>query len=273
MAGKSCFVIGPIGSDESEFRVHADWLYHGIIVPAFDEHFKEFQVERADKIATPGMVSSQIINRLHDAELVIADMSFHNANAFYEMSIRHKVGKPIIHMIRKGELIPFDVIPHRAIPFSTATFDDLVKAKMLLVPAIRASLEPGFDPDNPITHARGRLELEKTASSAERVMMTRLEATESRLAALETASNALAGVVSHQYVVQVQTIEPGPQAYDELVRSVRLAIPGADIKILGADQYEVTFRSTKQGAQRTFKRFQDMSVVLHATILNTDIFN
>lgn len=272
MAGKSCFVIGPIGSEESEFRVHADWLYHGIILPVFDEHFKDFQVERADKIATPGMVNSQIINRLHDAELVIADLSFHNANAFYEMSIRHKVGKPIIHMIRKGEAIPFDVIPHRAIPFSVATFDDHLKAKALLLPAITASLEPDFEPDNPITHARGRLELEKNASSSERVMLTRLEATESRLAVLETGGNALAGVVSHQYAVQVQTIEPGPQAYGELVQSVRLAIPGAAIKILGTDQYAISFRSTKQGAQRTFKQIQDMSVVLSAYFLEVDIF-
>jgi hypothetical protein len=58
-------------------------------------------VERADKITTPGMITSQIINRLHDVELVIADLTFHNANAFYETSIRHKVAKPIIHMIRQ----------------------------------------------------------------------------------------------------------------------------------------------------------------------------
>ena len=271
MAGKSCFVIGPIGSEDSDFRVHADWLYHGIIVPVFDFHFKDFQVERADKIATPGMVSSQIINRLHDADLVIADMSFHNANAFYEMSIRHKVGLPIIHMIRKGELIPFDVIPHRALPFSTATFDDLTKAKDLLLPAITASLEPGFEPDNPITHARGRLELEKHASSGERVIMTRLEATESRLAALETGGNALGGVVSRQYTIRVHTIEPGPQAYEELLASVRRAVPRAVISMEDRDKYTITFPSTKRGAQRIFEQIKDMSVVLDAAFI--DIFD
>jgi hypothetical protein len=109
-----CFVIGPIGDEDSQERIHADWLLAGIIVPVFEKNFPDWVVERADRIPTPGMVSSQIINRLHDVELVIADLSFHNANAFYEMSIRHKVGKPIIHVIRKGEKIPFDVIPHRS---------------------------------------------------------------------------------------------------------------------------------------------------------------
>lgn len=107
---KHCFVIGPIGDEASPERIHADWLYKGIILPVFNnKDYPDWVVDRADTIATPGMISSQIINRLHDVALVIADLSFHNANAFYEMSIRHKVGKPIIHMIRKGEKIPFDV--------------------------------------------------------------------------------------------------------------------------------------------------------------------
>ena len=161
---KRCFVIGPIGAEDSENRIHADWLYSGIIEPVFAEHFTDFIVERADKIPTPGMVSSQIINRLYEVELVIADLSFHNANAFYEMAIRHNVGKPIIHMIRKNETIPFDVIPHRAIPFLVARAGDLDDAKVKLLPAIREAIQPGFKPDNPIMHALGQLQLQKTAS-------------------------------------------------------------------------------------------------------------
>jgi hypothetical protein len=63
---KRCFVIGPIGAEDSENRIHADWLYSGIIEPVFAEHLTDFIVERADKIPTPGMVSSQIINRLNE---------------------------------------------------------------------------------------------------------------------------------------------------------------------------------------------------------------
>jgi hypothetical protein len=60
---KTCFVVGPIGASGSDIRTHADWLLHGIIEPVFDEHFPEVEVERADKITSPGMIDSQVISR------------------------------------------------------------------------------------------------------------------------------------------------------------------------------------------------------------------
>jgi hypothetical protein len=182
---KQCFVIGPVGDEGSEFRIHADWLLKGIIFPVFRDHFGDFVVERSDKIAEPGMVNSQIINRLHEAELVIADLSFHNANAFYEMAIRHKVGKPIIHMIRKGERIPFDVTPHRAILFSHLHPDDHEHAREELRDAVAIAIVPDFKPENPVTHARGRLELERHATPEMKVLANEMEAMQRRLADLE----------------------------------------------------------------------------------------
>lgn len=190
---RQCFVIGPIGDEESDERLHADWLYQGIICPTFQNDFPDWTVERADKISTPGMVSSQIINRLHDVELVIADLSFHNANAFYEMSIRHQVGRPIIHMIRKAEKIPFDVIPHRAIPFSHARPDDLEEARKQLKLSIAEAVKPGFKPDNPISHARGKLKLEQTATPEMKVLVDELATMRARLDRVETAIHSHAG--------------------------------------------------------------------------------
>jgi len=182
---KHCFVIGPISDDASPERIHADWLLKGIILPVFQKDFPDWKVERADMIATPGMISSQIINRLHDVGLVIADLSFHNANAFYEMSIRHKVGKPIIHLIRKGEKIPFDVSLHRAIPFVYAHPDDLEEARERLGAAVAEAIKPGFEPDNPIMHARGRLELEQKATPEMKVLSDEIETLRARLDRLE----------------------------------------------------------------------------------------
>ena len=104
-----CFVIGPIGEVETDFRLHADWLLKGIIRPVFNQHFPKFKVERADEIKAAGNISSQIITRLTKAKLVIADMSLHNANAFYEeLAARHSVRLPTIHMILKGWNIVMD---------------------------------------------------------------------------------------------------------------------------------------------------------------------
>jgi len=185
-----CFVIGPIGAEGSPERTHADWLLQGIIHPVFEKDFPGWKVERADKITAPGMVSSQIITRLHDVALVIADLSFHNPNAFYEMSIRHSVGNQIIHMIRKGDNIPFDVIPHRAISFFHSHPDDHQEARKLLSAAVAEAIKPGFKPDNPIMHARGRLEFERKATPEMQVLSDELATLRARLERVETLATA-----------------------------------------------------------------------------------
>ncbi len=127
-AKKLCFIVGPIGPEGSEIRVHADWLLKGIIRPVMTG-YPEFQVKRADHDARPGLIDVQMINDLIDAELVIADLSLLNPNAFYEIGIRHMTGKPIIHMQLAIEGIPFDVAGYRAIKFARTQVDDIEKAK------------------------------------------------------------------------------------------------------------------------------------------------
>jgi hypothetical protein len=180
-----CFVIGPIGDAGSDERRHADWLLDGIIAPMFAEHFPDFKLERADKIGTPGMITSQIITRLIDAPLVVADMSFHNANAFYELAIRHMLGLPTIHMIIKGWKIPFDVAPHRAIVCARDDYRELVEAQKELKLAIDEAMKPGFQVENPVTHARGRLKLDRHASPEMKVVMDAIDSFASRLSKIE----------------------------------------------------------------------------------------
>jgi hypothetical protein len=80
---KLCFVIGPIGDPGTDERSHADWLFDGIIKPVFAEHFRDkFEVPvRADQIVAPGSINTQVIARLFEVPLAIADLSLHNANA------------------------------------------------------------------------------------------------------------------------------------------------------------------------------------------------
>jgi hypothetical protein len=182
---KLCFVIGPIGEVGTEKRRHADWLLKGIIKPVFKAHFQDFNVERADEIVAPGSINAQVINRLFDAPLVIADMSLENANAFYELAIRHMKRLPTIHMIQAGEEIPFDVAPYRAVKFSYADPNEIEKAQAELKSTVEEVIKPGFVIENPITHARGIIELQEHATAPERVFIERLEAIESRIANLE----------------------------------------------------------------------------------------
>jgi hypothetical protein len=182
-----CFVIGPIGDEGTETRLHADWVLQGIIQPIFKKHFNEYQVERADQIVAPGSINSQVINRLLDAPLVIADMSFHNANAFYELAIRHMVQLPTIHMIRVGDKIPFDVAPYRAIPFSYASPDALEQAKRDLKSAVEHVIAPNFVVDNPVTHARGVVELREHATPEQQLLLQQIESILARLDGVESS--------------------------------------------------------------------------------------
>jgi hypothetical protein len=182
---KLCFVIGPIGENGSGLRQQADWVLSGIIKPVFVENFPDFKVQRSDEIAAPGNINSQVITRLISAKLVVADMSFHNANAFYELAIRHAAQLPAIHMIRKDWNIPFDVAGLRAIQFSIQKYDDLEEARKALRDAVAEVQRPHFQVENPVTHVKGMIELQKHATPAERLLADELEAIRGRMERLE----------------------------------------------------------------------------------------
>jgi hypothetical protein len=61
---KMCFVVGPIGNEESEERIHADWLLEGIIAPVLAK-FSKFIIERADKDPRPGLIEVDARGRSH----------------------------------------------------------------------------------------------------------------------------------------------------------------------------------------------------------------
>jgi hypothetical protein len=81
-----CFYITPIGEEGSEARSHADLFLGSTIEPALEEF--DLRVIRADKIGAAGMISRQVIEHIMRARLVIADLSFHNPNVFYELALR-----------------------------------------------------------------------------------------------------------------------------------------------------------------------------------------
>ncbi|MBB3946022.1 hypothetical protein GGQ73_001968 [Rhizobium skierniewicense] len=173
---KTCFVVGPIGASSTPTRTHADWLLNGIIKPTFSDHFSDFEVIRSDTISSPGMIDTQMITHLLEAELVIVDMSLLNANAFYEMGIRHMVAKPVIHMFLEGTEIPFDVKPYRAIPFQLQEHFHLFDAQKRLASAVSYAVGLDYVSENPVTKAKGFQQFEQAATPADRLMLHEMEA-------------------------------------------------------------------------------------------------
>ncbi len=119
-----CFYVTPIGAPGSEQRDHADLFLSHIVEPALLE--SGLKVVRADHIGKPGMITAQVIEHVVRSKLVIADLSFHNPNVFYELSLRHACRLPTVQVIRAVDPIPFDLEQFRTIRIDTATIYTLV---------------------------------------------------------------------------------------------------------------------------------------------------
>lgn len=250
---KHCFVVGPIGDDESDDRTHADWLLEDIIQPVFEGHFPDFDVSRSDTISDPGRIDTQIIDALLNVDLVVADLSTLNPNAFYEIGIRHTIQKPIIHMHLEGQRIPFDIASFRSIKFSRKRPRDIRAARDALKIAVMAVLAPGYHVDNPVTFSRGKIEFEKTATPGDLVILDELEAIKRRMSELESYA--------------VSTIPRRAPAEHPLPQAgwIRLALSFA--QGTGPDQIQSFVHST---VQAVFPSLHKATIEPERTVLTVD---
>ncbi|MCZ7381468.1 MAG: hypothetical protein O8C64_07880 [Candidatus Methanoperedens sp.] len=147
---KTCFVIAPIGDDGTPKRRRSDKVLNHIIAPAAKEC--GYEAIRADKISKPGIITSHVIQHLIDDPLVIADLSEANPNVFYELAIRHFIGKPIVQIIQTRESIPFNVFPISTIKFDLRDLDSVEKCKNDIISYIHSIEDNPSIGDNPITN-------------------------------------------------------------------------------------------------------------------------
>jgi len=150
---KICFYITPIGEDDSEERRHSDFLMEYIIKPALKEF--DLTVVRADQMGKPGMIGKQVIEHILKARLVIADLSFHNPNVFYELSLRHATRLPTVQLKRTVDKLPFDLNQYRTITIETRDPYTLVPKIQTytaeVANQVRRALEDSESGDNPIS--------------------------------------------------------------------------------------------------------------------------
>jgi hypothetical protein len=110
---KTCFVIGPIGEPLTDAYNRALAMLENVIAPAIAP--LGYLLLRGDQIDTSGILHLQIAAQLIQADLVVADLTGANPNVYYELGIRHTLGKPCIQLLPIGERLPFDVAPMRTI--------------------------------------------------------------------------------------------------------------------------------------------------------------
>lgn len=174
---KRCFVVGPIGEEESPTRKRADNVLNHVITPAAGVCGYDLPA-RADQMSRPGIITRQIIQRLQEDELVVADLAEKDPRVFYELAIRHAVGKPVIIIYRQGDDLPFDVQTMRAIPLDHTDLGSADACRRELIEQIKACEQDVGTVDSPISQALALAPLEKSGEPIDHaiaIMLRKIE--------------------------------------------------------------------------------------------------
>ncbi|HVE69352.1 MAG TPA: hypothetical protein VNB64_12305 [Solirubrobacteraceae bacterium] len=129
-----CFFITPIGEDGSEIRERADGVLSAVVKPAAEQ--VGLSTVRADHIAEPGQIPTQVIDHVLTAKGAVADLTGANPNVYWELAVRHTAQLPVVLIASESEKgkMPADLFSMRTIFFdetslksSSAARDDVAK--------------------------------------------------------------------------------------------------------------------------------------------------
>ena len=117
MTEKICFIVTTIGESGTPTRERADNVYKYLIAPVCED--LGYKPIRVDHVNAVDNINTTIINYLKTAPMVIADMTDHNPNAFYELGFRQALELPLVPIIKVGGNLPFDVMTTRTVFYDT----------------------------------------------------------------------------------------------------------------------------------------------------------
>src|SRR5215213_2159689 len=126
------FIIRPFGTKND---INFDEVEKKLIDPALNR--LEITGRTTGEIRRQGNIRLDMFQRLLTADLVIADISIHNANVYYELGVRHALRGKHTFMIRargagiKTDEVPFDIKTDRYLTYDgvnpAASVDDLAE--------------------------------------------------------------------------------------------------------------------------------------------------
>jgi hypothetical protein len=137
-----CFIIMPYGGP-------FDRYYENIYAPAVRE--AGLQPKRADSIFASGAILADIWHFTKTAQILLADMSGHNPNVFYELGLAHAIAKPVVLVAPSIEDVPFDLRGLRVITYDKDNESwgvnlrsDIQKALSETLADVRRAIPPTF---------------------------------------------------------------------------------------------------------------------------------
>jgi hypothetical protein len=161
------FFVTQVGSEGSPERARADEVSDFILAPVAAEF--DLTVHRADRDPTPGQITSQVVRRLLDARLVVADLTGRNPNVYYELGVAHAFKRPVILLADSiARSVSFDVQNEKTITIGDdgrIGVSQAEDAKRRLRGAFEVVLDRDYEPENVITAAASAQSLDELAPS------------------------------------------------------------------------------------------------------------
>ncbi len=164
MSGDYIFVISQIGEKGSPERTRANDVFEYVITEVANE--KGLEAKRVDRDPTPGVVTTQIVQGIINATLVVADLTGKNPNVYYELGVGNSFAKPTVLLVNEPSGLPFDVRNERMIILGS---DETLGAKAAaharaeLAAAIEAVFDPDYRVSNLVTEAAAARSLDALA--------------------------------------------------------------------------------------------------------------
>ncbi|HUY09457.1 MAG TPA: hypothetical protein VMW80_08425 [Candidatus Dormibacteraeota bacterium] len=154
---EAVFVICAIGAADDQIRKRADDVCDYVIAPVAKEF--ELRVVRADREVTPGHITTQILQGILRARVIVADLTGRNPNVFYELAFAQSFGKAVVLLVDDAEKLPFDTRNERAIVIGDAgspiSLQQGESAKSHLKAAFEKVLDSDYKPASLITEVAG----------------------------------------------------------------------------------------------------------------------
>jgi len=197
---KKCFVICPIGAADSPERKWSDDIFDNLIVPACDKF--GCKPTRSIDNDRPGDITNRILEELSSADFVIADLTTHNPNVFFELALAYDWNKPVVLLEGDGKKAPFDIASMNVISIRVASFKGTSEAMKALERHLKAILEGQKVSDNPVA----RFQQHRQAMASGTPTDKKIENLAAEIASLRRSQNDLLSVVEgYKYLLASAT--------------------------------------------------------------------
>jgi hypothetical protein len=139
----------------TESCTEEDWtlIFEALFKPAIEGAGLDYECRRS--VATRGNIVASILQELKESYVVLADLTDHNANVFYELGVRHSLKDRTILVAQNEEDIPFDL---RAYAYHIyGLTEDGKEAFANRLTELLSEIDSNPDrPDNPVSDFLGR---------------------------------------------------------------------------------------------------------------------